>query len=124
MICPKCDEYMEIVKFQLVEVNRCTFCKGIWFDSLVKEHLKNLKGSESIDIGDKKTGEQFDKITNLKCPNCYAKMINMVDIHQSHIRFESCTLCYGAFFDAGEFKDYKDDNILSYFKSIFAQERR
>ena len=33
----------------------------------------------------------------------------MVDLHQSHIRFESCKFCYGRFYDTGEFRDFVGD---------------
>jgi hypothetical protein len=35
-------------------------------------------------------------------------MIQMTDHKQPHIKYESCTVCYGVFFDAGEFRDYKE----------------
>jgi 4a-hydroxytetrahydrobiopterin dehydratase len=32
----------------------------------------------------------------------------MVDAKQPHLWYEACTECYGIFFDAGEFKDFKE----------------
>ena len=124
MTCPKCDESMDKIKFQSIEIDRCTFCNGIWFDYLEKEDLKALEGSESIDIGNKNTGEQFNKIDDIKCPKCNVQMRKMVDSKQPHIWFESCTVCFGSFFDAGEFKDYKEENLLSYLKSFLAGKRQ
>jgi Zn-finger nucleic acid-binding protein len=43
-------------------------------------------------------------------------MIRMVDHQQPHIHFESCTLCHGVFFDAGEFRDYKEVTVAEWFK--------
>ena len=43
-------------------------------------------------------------------------MIRMVDHRHPHLWYESCTVCYGVFFDAGEFRDYKEHSILETFK--------
>ena len=57
MECPKCKSDMEKVKHGGIEVDRCTNCKGIWFDLLEEEDLKKIEGSESIDIGDEQVGK-------------------------------------------------------------------
>ncbi len=124
MNCPKCSAPMEKVHYESIEVDRCTDCKGIWFDMLEHEHLKDLEGSEEIDIGDSKVGKQSNLVDQVDCPVCDARMIRMVDGRQPHIWFESCTVCYGVFFDAGEFLDYKQENILDFFRDLFTQERR
>ena len=51
-------------------------------------------------------------------------MIKMVDQRQPHIWYKSCSLCYGVFFDAGEFRDYKEETVLDFFKDLLAGERR
>ena len=124
MNCPKCSAAMEKVQYQSIEVDRCTDCKGIWFDMLEHEHLKALEGSEEIDIGDPKVGKESNIVDHIDCPVCDTRMIRMVDGRQPHIWFESCTVCYGVFFDAGEFRDYKQENILDFFKDLFSQERK
>lgn len=124
MNCPKCKSGMEKVNYQDITVDRCTNCEGIWFDMLEQEKLKEMNGSEAIDIGDPDTGEKFNKIEDINCPKCTTKMIKMVDAKQHHIWFEKCTICYGVFFDAGEFKDYKEENILDFFKDLFTKERK
>ena len=123
MECPKCKSDMEKVTYEKIEVDRCTNCKGIWFDMLEHEHLKAIENSESIDIGEAKVGKEYDKIDRIDCPVCQTPMIRMVDREQPHIGYEACTRCYGVFFDAGEFKDYKEHTILDFFKDIFAKKR-
>ncbi len=123
MECPKCKSEMEKVTYQDIEVDRCTNCKGIWFDMLEQEHLKAIEGSETIDIGDPKVGKTYDQISTIDCPVCHTKMIPMVDLKQRHIHYEACTVCYGVYFDAGEFKDYKEETILDFFKDLFAKSR-
>jgi len=123
MKCPKCASDMEKVTYRNIDVDRCQACKGIWFDMLEHEHLKAIQGSESIDIGDPKVGSDNDMIRRISCPVCQTDMIQMVDNKQPHIGYEACTTCYGVFFDAGEFKDYKEESILDFFKDLFAKSR-
>ncbi len=124
MNCPKCQSKMEKVTFADVEVDRCTQCKGIWFDMLEHETLKSVQGSEAIDVGDPEKGADYDTIDRIDCPVCRTRMIRMVDKDQPHIRYESCGVCHGVFFDAGEFRDYKDRTLSDFFKSLVTRERR
>ena len=124
MKCPKCGAEMQKVTHQAIEVDRCTNCKGIWFDMLEHEHLKAAEGSEAIDTGDAKVGKEYDKVADIDCPVCKTRMIRMVDLNQPHIWYEGCTVCYGLFFDAGEFRDYKEETVLDFFRDLFAKERK
>ena len=110
MECPKCNAAMVKVTFAQIEVDRCTACKGLWFDAMEHEHLKDINGSEQIDVG-QPSASGDDTRRKLKCPACHALMINMVDHEQPHIHYESCSVCYGVFFDAGEFKTSGRDEI-------------
>ena len=123
MKCPKCDSDMEKINHDEIEVDRCINCKGIWFDMLEHEHLKAIKDSESIDIGDPKVGQEYNEVQTVDCPACRTRMIPMVDLQQPHIHYEACTICHGVFFDAGEFKDYKEKNIVDFFKDLLAKKR-
>jgi Zn-finger nucleic acid-binding protein len=123
MKCPKCNSDMEKVTFEQIEVDRCTNCKGLWFDMLEHEHLKAMQNSESIDVGKAELGKEYDKIDKIDCPVCQTQMIRMVDKDQSHIHYEACTTCYGVFFDAGEFTDYKEETVFDFFRDLFAKKR-
>ena len=124
MECPKCRALMEAITFQSIEVDRCTGCKGLWFDMKEEQRLKELRGSEQLDSGDPEIGRRYNQVGNIACPRCTAKMLRMVDPKQSHIWFESCPVCYGVFFDAGEFTDWKQQTLLDFFRDLFAKERR
>jgi len=123
MTCPKCQSPMENVQYQTIEVERCTGCKGLWFDMLEQDDLKTLQGSEQIDIGAAAQGQAAPKTTPIQCPSCSAQMIAMVDRQQPHIGYESCSRCYGVFFDAGEFKDFKEQSVLESFKHWYSKSR-
>jgi Zn-finger nucleic acid-binding protein len=119
MKCPKCNAEFEIVSHAGIEVERCLGCSGLWFDMLEKEDLVKIKGSEAIDIGSEQVGEMYGNIPDVSCPKCLVGMIPMVDKDQFHIKYESCPICYGAFFDAGEFRDLKQHTVLERFRAMF-----
>ena len=112
MTCPKCQGSMQPVQFQGVEVDRCEACGGLWFDAFEHESLKKLDGAVSIDLGDAVKARAHDQQTRVLCPRDQARMIPMVDLEQPHIWFESCPICHGAYFDAGEFKDLVNLTLL------------
>ena len=124
MKCPKCISPMVKVNFAAVEVDRCTHCRGIFFDELEKAQLQRMKGAEAIDIGDAKVGREFNKVDLINCPRCSSRMIRMVDLEQPHIWFEHCTVCGGSFFDAGEFRDLKHHTIVDFFRDLTVKERK
>ena len=124
MKCPKCGSEMEAVTFHHVEVDRCTNCEGIWFDILEHEELKMIAGSEAIDVGDPEKGKRFNKIDRISCPKCQSPLIRMVDPTQPHIWYESCSVCNGLFFDAGEYTDFKEITLTDFFKRLKTKERK
>ncbi|MBT3201798.1 MAG: zf-TFIIB domain-containing protein [Phycisphaerales bacterium] len=124
MDCPKCLNPMEAVEFGEIVVDRCTHCKGIWFDMLQAEHLKAMKNSESIDTGDPEMGKDFNEIDDVNCPKCSAPLIRMVDAGQTHIWYEGCGVCHGLFFDAGEFTDYKEETLMDFIRDMLGKERK
>jgi Zn-finger nucleic acid-binding protein len=127
--CPKCAGSLEQVICSGIEVDRCLYCKGLWFDSLEAEKLKAIKGSESLDSGNPETGSQLDQITeDLGCPRCTAIMTRMVDIDQHCIWYEKCPACHGVWLDAGEFRKFKDNfnrqGILEQAMNVFRWKRQ
>jgi Zn-finger nucleic acid-binding protein len=108
MECPKCQARMEVVRFEDTEVDRCVRCGGLWFDVLEQEQLSGRPGSEAIDSGPAWMASMHDAQVKVLCPVDGALMIRMVDATRPHIWVESCPLCRGTFFDAGEFTDFKE----------------
>lgn len=124
MQCPKCAHKMEKTTYEDIEVDRCTLCKGLWFDALEHEALRAMPGAEAIDSGDPEVGRLFNQEDRVDCPVCKVPMLRMVDSDQPHIWYESCGVCYGAFFDAGEFTDLKHQTLLDYVRDLRVRERR
>ena len=106
--CPKCRADMRPITHESVEVDRCTRCGGLWFDILEYEDLRSMDGSERIDSGDARVGARLDDQAKAFCPNDGSRLTRMVVADQPHIWYEMCPVCHGAFFDAGEFSDFKE----------------
>lgn len=115
MNCPKCHSKFETISYGEIQVERCLGCQGLWFDMLEKEDLIKIEGSEAIDIGNDQVGEEYDDHRKIKCPHCMVEMIPMVDKDQHHIKYESCQNCFGTFFDAGEFRELKENSVIKRF---------
>jgi Zn-finger nucleic acid-binding protein len=116
MECPKCQARMEEVRFEDIEVDRCVRCGGLWFDVLEQEELRGRAGSEAIDTGPTWQAAVHDVQPRVFCPIDGALMIRMVDAAKPHIWVESCPVCRGTFFDAGEFTDFKERTIAELFR--------
>ncbi len=122
MQCPKCQQAMERLSFPAAEVDRCSGCQGIWFDMLEHEDLRDQ--AAVLDIGSAEVGAKFNSVDVIPCPVCpNTTMIRMVDIEQPHIWFESCPVCFGRFFDAGEYRDLADRSIGDFFKRLRVKAR-
>ena len=121
MQCPKCSGDMQPVMFNEVEVDRCTKCYGIFFDHLERETLKQMEGAEALDVGDEFVGATYNDMADVSCPRCESKMTSVVHSDPFEIRFEACPNCNGVYFDAGEFKDYLEDEIFDQFQDIIDQ---
>lgn len=115
MQCPKCQAPMEKVATAHGVVDRCTACMGLWFDLMEHEEMK--ADAELIDVGSAAEGRKHNTIDRIPCPVCpNTTLLRMVDPQQPHIWFESCPICYGRYFDAGEFRDLSANTLSDLFK--------
>jgi len=115
--CPKCQSDMETVSYTGVPVDRCTSCHGLWFHP---EQFKKLKRDDwlaaHIDAGES-APDTLNKMAEVHCPDCGARMKHLTDENQPHILYEQCPQGCGVFFDAGEFKDLAKETFWDKFKS-------
>jgi Zn-finger nucleic acid-binding protein len=117
--CPKCAAAMEPVTHGDVTVERCTSCKGLWFDLMEHRHLRGARGADAIDTGSPVAGSRTDEQRNINCPKCGARMTHLRDVDNRTIEYEYCPACNGSFFDAGEFVRYRDDGFLGTLRAMF-----
>jgi len=105
MICPVCKYNMIVVEYHNIELDYCTGCKGVWFDSgelelLLKSHgleeatmfLDNILDSPEATSSEKKR----------KCPICGHKMKKTTIGEQPQILIDVCGEEHGLWFDGGE----------------------
>lgn len=118
MNCPKCMSEMEELTFNSITVDRCTQCMGIWFTEAEHKILKKMKGAEAIDVGSPEVGKSYDEVEFVACPTCGDTMKRVADTFQPHIHFDVCVHGHGVFFDAGEYKDFKEETLGDFFKSL------
>jgi uncharacterized protein len=109
--CPKCRAEMAAVTVAGIEVDRCPGCGGLWFDMLEQEDLRNEPAARELDSGDPAIGQRYDQVGLIRCPVDAQPMVRMVDKGQPHLWVESCPVCYGTFFDAGEFREFSEESV-------------
>ena len=118
MKCPKCQANMESNSYGGSPVQRCTNCHGLWFGS--NEFAKLIKDdwlAGFIDNNRTKESIKQDKLAEVHCPECNARMKHLTDEKQPHILYEECTNGCGVYFDAGEFKDLAKTTFWDKFKT-------
>ena len=123
MNCPKCGGAMEHAHWLAIDVDRCTSCRGIWFDAKELEKLRELPGSDELDIGDESAGHEMNSVRDIRCPRCEVGMTPAHDSHQVHVQYEQCPRCGGTFLDAGELRDLKHHTLGDMLKRFVAHFR-
>ena len=120
--CPKCQHGMDEITHGEVTIDRCTNCQGLWFDADEAEQLKNMEGSEKLDIGNATEGAKWDTRVDINCPRCGKEMEKSADWKQKHIWYEVCR-DHGLFMDAGEFADFKNETLVDWFRGLIKGDR-
>jgi PAT family beta-lactamase induction signal transducer AmpG len=121
--CPKCRADMMTLTIDGAEIDRCSDCHGLWFDAGEVDKLRNREAAAAIDVGDPAVGKARNLIDHYRCPRCGGEMNRLVDPQQTHIWYEECEDCHGAYFDAGEFKDLTTVSLSDFFKRWTTPER-
>ncbi|MBX2847455.1 MAG: zf-TFIIB domain-containing protein [Acidiferrobacterales bacterium] len=112
MECPKCHNRMNELQDTSFSAAKCTSCNGIWFRDGSHEVAKKLTTAKKIDETNTHSASTYNLVRDFDCPECDSTMIKMVDPTQMNIDLESCSSCFGVYFDAGEFKDFSEFTLL------------
>lgn len=96
MRCPACKETLVVLEHQLVEVDHCIACGGIWLD---KGELNLLAGAEQASAAAR---TQQGGASKRKCPECDRRMHTVSSSGDVTVPYEICTRCHGMWFDRGE----------------------
>ena len=105
MICPTCHNVTIVVEQEKIELDYCTDCSGVWFDSGELELMLELVGLEGssltvtdmLSFPEAKTTEK-----KRKCPICNQKMKKVTIGREPHILIDVCLEEHGLWFDGGE----------------------
>ena len=105
MICPVCKSGMIVIEYNNIELDYCTDCQGVWFDSgelelLLKScqvegiepFLENIINSPDTPSSEKKR----------KCPICHRKMKKKGIGEEPRLLIDMCGGGDGLWFDGGE----------------------
>jgi len=123
MRCPKCRADMEQVTIDGTEIDRCSACRGLWFDDGELSAISNKEAAAVLDIGSVKQGKAQNSIEDYRCPRCAGEMKRLSDPRQPHIWYEQCESCHGSYFDAGELKDLASLDLSDFFKRFVTSAR-
>ena len=125
MDCPKCDHDMKPFRYGPGDrqVQRCTNCHGIWFKHSDLRRLKQSYMAEFVDTGDASVGREYNKISDIDCPECGTRLDEVSDEKQKHIWYETCPKGHGVYFDAGEFRDWKDETLMDHVRGWISGSR-
>ncbi|MFC1860341.1 zf-TFIIB domain-containing protein [Chloroflexota bacterium] len=105
MICPVCKSDMIVVEYHNIELDYCTECKGVWFDSGELELLLRSYQAEGVEpflenftnSPDARSSEK-----KRKCPICRRRMDKKVIGEHSRLLIDMCGEGHGLWFDGGE----------------------
>ena len=105
MICPACKSDMLVVEYNKIELDYCTRCQGVWFDSGELELLLKSLSLESpnLFLGNIINSEEAESSERKrKCPTCGQKMKKTTIGEHPRILIDACRREDGLWFDGGE----------------------
>ena len=105
MICPTCHDVMIVVEQDKIELDYCTNCSGVWFDSGELELMLERMGLEGsalsiakvADLPEAKSAEK-----KRRCPICGRKMRKTNMGQEPKVLIDVCPKGDGLWFDGGE----------------------
>ncbi len=105
MICPVCKHDMIVVEYHKIELDCCSNCKGVWFDSgelglLLKSY--DLEEPKAFFDGILNSQEAASSEKKRNCPICGRKMKKTAIGGQPEILIDACRNNHGLWFDGGE----------------------
>ena len=120
--CPKCNAPMRTMQVETTQVDRCTSCEGLWFDTLEDRDVRTKEHIDALDPPGAQSAGGRDGQRRVSCPRCHTLMIRMLDRHTREIWYESCPICYGKFFDAGEFRAIQPRTLMEVLRSFIGRQ--
>ena len=104
MICPNCKKPVIVVEHNKIELDYCTICKGVWFDSGELDLFFASAKLDSTDLVMKNIltlPEVKSAHRRRKCPIC-GRGMRSTAIGQPAVNIDVCRKGDGMWFDGGE----------------------
>jgi len=120
--CPKCRAPMHALQVETTQVDRCTSCAGLWFDTLEDRDVRARESVDALDPPGAQPAVGRNDQRHVECPRCHTPMIRMLDRLTREIWYESCPICYGKFFDAGEFRAIQPRTLMEVLRSFIGRQ--
>jgi len=124
MKCPRCSADLIVIEYNDVELDCCSSCGGLWFDS------------GEIDVLTEKSGGRraiFRPATNvreprLRCPVCRSRMDKRYMGVENPVLVDVCPSCDGLWLDRGELEQVLEragatDPIANHLSKTFGGSR-
>ncbi|MBX3409140.1 MAG: zf-TFIIB domain-containing protein [Phycisphaeraceae bacterium] len=118
--CPNDGTKMEKVQAGEYIIDRCGTCGSIWFDlAELQRILAHEVPVEKFDIGGDMRSTASPEYEQRVCPRDSSPLIDVSDINQPHIRYQTCTVCGGVLMAAGDVKDIAHFSVVERLKAFF-----
>jgi hypothetical protein len=98
---------MIVVEYKRIELDYCSKCFGVWFDSGELELL--LESTRSREKSAREVCKPLQdnaSETKRKCPICHQSMVQNHIGEKLSVLIDICPTCDGLFFDGGELNQY------------------
>ena len=135
MICPACKYDMIVIEYHDIELDYCSSCKGVWFDSGEMELLLEAHGLEEAKVFLDNLLNSQEAVSSEKkrnCPICGHKMKKTTIGEQPKILIDICNKEHGLWFDGGEVtqlmrhlaaehlpKQDSSEQVISFLEEVF-----
>ena len=105
MLCPACKADMFVLEFDLIEIDYCPDCTGVWLDSgeleIIGERAGALQGELLLALEEQK-GERPRGPDKRRCPICRKTLLRIRTRGKNPIVLDRCPAQHGLWFDRGE----------------------
>ncbi len=103
MVCPVCNKDMLVLEFELVEIDHCAECGGVWLDSgelaLIGKRAGALHG-DLLAALESEPGEPDKWRPKRRCPVCRKRLLRARTAAGRNIQVEKCPRGDGLWFAA------------------------
>jgi Zn-finger nucleic acid-binding protein len=113
---------MRAMQVERTEVDRCTACEGLWFDALEENDFREKSSIDTLDPPGAVAAAGRNEQRRVDCPRCHSPMIRMLDRRTRSVWYESCPVCYGKFFDAGEFRAIQPRTMMDVLRGMIGRD--